>query len=358
MALRDVQPRFATTGVGSMPRPPEVRALFEDVDIEHGAAAGRDRLDAAVRRVVAAQEEAGLDIVTDGEWRRLSYIGVIADLCRGFERSVVAGRSWHTVVAPLEVERPGLFAEEARFLIGATRRAAKVALPSPYLLGERMWDESRSRDAYPTRRAFTEALVPILRAEVERLRGLGLAMVQIDDPHLCLFVDERVRAAYDKPDEELAYAVDLVNRVVGGFDDLTIGIHLCRRNKGRAGWVGEGPYDRILPALRALDVDAYLLEFTIPVAGDVAVLRKLPDDRWIGLGCVDCRSATIEPAEAIVARVEAALAHVEARRLFLCPDCGFAPGSAADVPFGEAVQKLAAEAQAAAILRRRHGESG
>lgn len=96
------------------------------------------------------------------------------------------------------------------------------------------------------------------------------------------------------------------------------------------------------------------LEFTIPVAGDFAVLRELPDDRLVGLGCVDCRAAAIDSAETIVGRVEQALGHVDRERVSLNPDCGFAPGSAADIPIDEAYAKLRNEAAAARILRERH----
>ena len=97
----------------------------------------------------------------------------------------------------------------------------------------------------------------------------------------------------------------------------------------------------------------YVLEFTIPVAGDFAALGKRPDDRHIGLGCVDCRGARIDPPEVIVSRVDP-LRHVDAERLWLNPDCGFAPGSAADIPIDEAHAKLKNEAPAARILRERH----
>src|SRR5262245_14044669 len=126
-----------------------------------------------------------------------------------------------------------------------------------------------------------------------------------------------------------------------------------RRNKGRQGWIGEGGYDPIIPFLGMLDVDQYVLEFTIPVAGDFSVLRELPDDRQVGLGCVDCRGETIESPEAVAARVEQALRHIDAERVWLNPDCGFAPGSAADIPVDEAYAKLRTEAEAAALLRRR-----
>lgn len=94
-----------------------------------------------------------------------------------------------------------------------------------------------------------------------------------------------------------------------------------------------------------------MLEFTIPVAGDFAVLRDLPEHSLIGLGCVDVRSEKIEAPNQIAARVESVLQHVEASRLTLNPDCGFAPGSAAEIPMDEAYQKLKNEALAAGILR-------
>jgi 5-methyltetrahydropteroyltriglutamate--homocysteine methyltransferase len=133
-------------------------------------------------------------------------------------------------------------------------------------------------------------------------------------------------------------------------------VHLCRRNKARQGWVGEGGYEPIVPALRALNVDQYVLEFTIPVAGDFAVLRQLPDDRLIGLGCVDCRAEAVEAPEAVAARVRQALRHVDAARVWLNPDCGFAPGSAADIPVDEAYAKLCSEAAAARLLRKEKTE--
>ncbi|HEY3082253.1 MAG TPA: hypothetical protein VGM69_20400, partial [Chloroflexota bacterium] len=269
----------------------------------------------------------------------------------------VDGRSWHTVVAPLQPKNPGFVAAEARFLRARTDRLTKVCLPSPYLLGQRMWDPLRSRDAYPTREAFMRALVPYLRRELELLGDAGVDVVQLDDPHVCLFVDPRVRAELADPEGELALAIDLLNEIVAGRDRAgpLIAIHLCRRNRGRAGWWGEGGYDPILPALRRLRVDQYVLEFAIPVAGDVAALRGLPDDRLIGLGCVDCRAAHIDTPEEIVARVEAALRHVDATRLWLNPDCGFAPGAAAEIPLDEAYAKLRNEALAAQILRERYG---
>src|SRR5215213_620066 len=194
------------------------------------------------------------------------------------------------------------------------------------------------------------ALVPYLRRELELLRDSGVDVVQFDDPHICLFVDPRVRAEHADPEREVALAVDMLNEIVAGVEGVTVGIHLCRRNRGRQGWWGEGGYEPIMPHLRRLQVDQYTLEFTIPVAGDLSALRGLPDDRLIGLGCVDCRGEHVDSPAEIAARVEQALRHVDAERLSLNPDCGFAPGSAAAIPVDEAYAKLCAEAEASTQL--------
>jgi len=345
---------FPTTVVGSMPRPQFVRDLLRpETRKSLGDAEFTRRLDAAVAYVVAMQEAAGIDIISDGEWRRLSYIGVIADLCDGFEVGYHGQQPWTTVVGKIGPKAPGLVAREAVFVRDHSRCEAKVALPSPYLLGQRMWEPEKSRGAYSTREGFMRALVPILRGELDAIRRAGLRRVQFDDPHICLFVDERVRSQYADPRHELDLAVELLNDVLAGFDDLHTAIHLCRRNKARAGWVGEGGYGPILDHLGRLKVKQYMLEFAIPVAGDFAVLKDLPADRGIGLGCVDCRGEQIDTPEQIAGRVEQALSYVAADRLTLHPDCGFAPGSAADIPIDEAYQKLCNESAAAELLRAR-----
>jgi 5-methyltetrahydropteroyltriglutamate--homocysteine methyltransferase len=203
-----------------------------------------------------------------------------------------------------------------------------------------------------------EALIPLLRDELIAVRDAGVTIAQFDDPHLCLFVDERVRAQYPDPEREIRLCVEMLNAIVEGVAGVTIALHLCRRNRGREGWVGEGGYDPILPALRALHVHQYVMEFTIPVAGDLRVLRELPADRQVGLGCVDCRGEHIDSTDEIVARVEQALAHLRPDQILLNPDCGFAPGSAADIPLDEAYLKLQNEAQAARLLRARCLDQG
>ena len=88
--------------------------------------------------------------------------------------------------------------------------------------------------------------MPVLREELIALRDEGVAVAQFDDPQLCLLVDPKFRAQYDDPEDEMDYCVDMLNRVADGVDGIRLALHLCRRNKGRAGWVGEGGYEPIL----------------------------------------------------------------------------------------------------------------
>jgi 5-methyltetrahydropteroyltriglutamate--homocysteine methyltransferase len=351
---------FPTTVVGSMPRPQFLKDLFDE--FHHGQVSEAERqrlLDESVPFAIALEESAGVDVVSDGEWRRFSYVAVISDVAKGFTRGRSGagrdGKYWHTVTGRLESGDTEVLSGHARFALAHSRRPVKVALPSPYLLSVRMWDEAQSTHAYPTREDFARALVPILRAQVEALVAAGVHTVQLDDPHLCLFVDPKVRAGFKDADAEAMHCVGLVNAVFEGIRGVRRAVHLCRRNKGRRGWVGEGSYDPILPALKALDVDQLMMEFTIPAAGDMRCLRELPTRFEIGLGCVDCRGEVVDPPEAIAARVERAMEHVAKERIWLAPDCGFAPGNAADIPLEEAYAKLKNMSVAARLLRDRHG---
>jgi 5-methyltetrahydropteroyltriglutamate--homocysteine methyltransferase len=349
---------FPASVVGSMPRSQFVRDLISD------AAMSREeydrRMDAAVRYIVAVQEQAGLDVITDGEWRRKSYIGVVAELAHGFELShnPADGRSWTIVVDKLAPKAPGFIAREVTFVRGITSREVKATLPSPALLGERMWDVHKSAKAYPKREEFVRACVPILRREVELLQQAGVDIIQIDDPHLCLFVDPEVRAGYEDPDRAADFAVEVVNEVVAGFHGgVKFAVHLCRRAGARArGEAGHrGSFEPILSQLNRLEVRHLTMEFTAPGAGDFAVLRKLREDFEIGLGCVDVTPGKIDAPETIAARVREAMNHLDSERITLNPDCGFAPGSGAAVSIDEAYQKLCNEAAAARMLRAEQG---
>lgn len=349
---------FPTSIIGSMPRPDFVKDLIaRDCQVSED---DYERLmGAAIRSVVALQEAAGLDVVSDGEWRRKSYIGVIAELAHGFElsRNPADGRPWTIVTDRLTPKKPGFIAQEVAFLKKLTSRDIKATLPAPALLGERMWDATASSKAYPTREAFVRDCVPILRREIELLRDEGVSIIQVDDPHLCLFVSDEVRAGYDNPDQAADFAVDMDNELVAGFDDVRLAVHLCRRAGARARGEAnhQGSYDPIMAQLRRLAVGHITMEFTSPGSGEMSVLRQLPEHVEIGLGCVSTFPGEVDAVDTIVARVEQALQFVAPQRITLNPECGFAPGSGAVVSIDEVYLKLKHEVAAAKRLREKYG---
>jgi 5-methyltetrahydropteroyltriglutamate--homocysteine methyltransferase len=348
---------FPTSVIGSLPRPKFVKDLISE-DCQLDEAEYRRLMGGAIHAAVALQEMAGLDVITDGEWWRKSYIGVIAELAHGFElsRNPADGRPWTVVVDKLSPKKPGFIAQEVAFLKTLTKRWIKATVPAPALLGERMWDPQKSSKAYPKREDFVEACVPIIRREVELLRDAGVSIIQVDDPHLCLFVDPQVRSQYDNADKAADFAVDMDNQVVDGIQGAKLAVHLCRRAGARARGEAEhrGGYDPILKQLGRLKVGHITMEFTTPGAGDMSVFKQLPENIEIGLGCVSCQPGQIDSAEAIVERVEMALKYLEPSRVTLNPDCGFAPGSAAEVSLDEVYTKLCNEVRAAKILRQKY----
>ena len=349
---------FPTSVVGSMPRPQVVKDLIAE-DSSLPAQEYQRLMQSCVRYVVALQERAGLDVVTDGEWWRKSYIGVIAELAHGFElsRNPADGRPWTIVVDKLAPKKPGFIAQEVTFLKQITTKQIKATIPAPALLGERMWDPQKSATAYPTRRAFVRDCVPFLRREVELLRDEGVSIIQIDDPHLCLFVDEDVRAKYEDAEAAADFAVDMVNQIVENIEGVTLAVHLCRRAGARSRREARyrGSYDRIIKQLNRLKVHHLTLEFTTAEAGDMPVFGRLREDFEIGLGCVSSEPGQIDSVESILRRVERALEYLAPERITLNPDCGFAPGSAAVVSIDEVYTKLKNEVEAANRLRAKYG---
>jgi 5-methyltetrahydropteroyltriglutamate--homocysteine methyltransferase len=351
-------PLFPASIIGSMPRPAFVQELMQQAS-SYSEEEYRRLLGSSIRYVVALQEAAGLDVLSDGEWWRKSYIGVIAELAHGFQLSQnpADGRPWTIVVDKLSPKQPGFIAQEVSFLKQLTGRAIKATLPAPALLGERMWDPQLSAQAYPTRESFVEACVPILRREIELLRDEGVTIIQIDDPHLCLFVDPQVRAQYEDPVRSTDFAVAMNNQLAEGINGVKLAVHLCRRAGARARGEAqfEGGYETILPALKRLAVHHITMEFTTPGAGEMSVLSELPEHIELGLGCVSCQPGEVDTAETIVARVEQALQYIDPQRITLNPDCGFAPGSAAEVSIDEVYLKLKHEVAAAHLLREKYG---
>ena len=345
---------FPTSVVGSIPRSKFVLDLING-NPSLSPERYEHEMDAAIRYIVALQEHAGLDVLTDGEWRRKSYIGVIAELAHGFELGYNPedGRPWTIVVEKLSTKCPGFIAKEIEFVKKITSRQVKATIPSPALLGERMWHPEKSKKAYPNRDDFVRDCVPVLKRELELIQKAGADIIQIDDPHLCLFVDPQVRSQYKNPDAAADFSVDMVNAVVADAKNVKLAVHLCRRAGARVRGEAQfqGGYDPILKQLNALKVNHLTMEFTAPGVGDMAVFKKLREDFEIGLGCVSVAPGQIDSAETIAKRVRQAAEFLAPERIVLNPDCGFAPGSGAKVDIDEAYTKICNEVTAAKILR-------
>ena len=355
---------FPAMVVGSMPRPGFFRDMVDRALSEGGSEEELQRMmDRAIPYVAAVQEAAGLDVISDGEWRRKSYIGVIADMVTGFELEKVHVDSYrhgayvgYTVTGRIEPVNPGLFAREARFLKACTDREVRVALPAPSHIGAVNWDPVRSVDAYPTMEACVEDLVPIIRQEALLLRDEGVRYIQFDDTTIGRMYDSiRGRGAF-MPDyaDQVAYAVDTLNRVIEGMGDVHVSLHLCgKRPLDESG--GKTGYDALLPGIKELNVDMLMFELSEATDDDVALLAELPEHVDIGVGCLHSKKAGIDTPEEIVERVERVLQVVAPERIAIHPDCGFAPGSYWDIPMEEAYEKLRNEVIAAERLRAKYG---
>ena len=347
---------FPTTVIGSLPRPNWIRELILDRKEGRIGEEEADRLlDRVIESVIVLQERAGLEEITDGEWRRESYVKVFAERVRGFEHDLnpSAGLPYPAVVAPIEYFRP-IAADEVPFVRARTQRRVKATLPAPYIIGRRMWHPEHSRKAYPEREAFMAACVPVLRQEIEAVRDAGANTVQLDEPWLSTLVDPEFREQEGITDVqyEMDLCVDLVNQTVDGIEGIDITMHLCHAHFDRQHG-SEGPYDLIMPALAKVRVGMVSLEFATPVAGGAASLARFPENIRLGFGCIDHCDRNVEHPDEVIRRVESALQYVEKERITLHPDCGFSPSVQNPMDLDEAYLKLKAMCTAAELLRHR-----
>jgi len=374
-------PPLAVMGIGSWPRPRwMIDSMHAHVEGRLDEAAFHETANDAVRLAVAAQERAGVGVMTDGEQRRDSYASFVAtrlDNCQlipltdllplvdhpeEFERELRA-----LDVPAADVRHPAVFgrigrsrplvAHELDFLRTLTAKPVKVALPGPYLLTRTMWMECLSERAYQTREQLAEDIVAALRAELADLVAAGVTLVQLDEPVLSevVFSGPKSRPSFmcgalsesRGPEHELGFARDLVNAVVDGIPRERIALHVCRGN-----WTPDesvalsGSYEPLLPTLQAMKVGAYLLEMCTPRAGEMEILRALPADARVGVGVVNQKHAEPEQLDEVAAKIGKAIDLFGAERVLLHPDCGFA--TFADNPICNA---SSAEAKLSVIAR-------
>jgi 5-methyltetrahydropteroyltriglutamate--homocysteine methyltransferase len=332
-----------TDVVGSLLRPSALLEARRRLEAGELSRVGfKEVEDQAVDEAIALQEEAGLDVVTDGEMRRLSFQSQVPAAVDGFgewDLDAFLWGEWHSeelgdltierppiaVVAPLR-RRRSLSGEEFAYARGRTDRILKVTLPSPSLFAN-FYDPERSREAYPTLEAFLGDVAEILRQEVEELVELGATYIQLDAPHYPLLLDERYRAFYESrgwPAERwLDLGSELDNTVMGDHPGVTFGFHLCRGNQaGR--WLVEGGYDwlaeRLFGRIRA---QRLLLEYDDARSGGFEPLSHAADDAICVLGLVTTKTPRRETVAELEGRIREAASVVSLERLALSPQCGF-----------------------------------
>src|SRR5918912_1263733 len=322
--------------VGSLLRPPELLEAREaHARGELGPPAFKAIEDRAVLDVIRLQEDAGLDVITDGELRRESFQSELVAAVDGFEGVTIDAwlwGAWHSdELGDKTVERPAgmavverlhrrrsLAAEELVFLRAHTDRIAKVTLPSPTLFAN-LWDPERSAGAYPTFDAFMDDVVAILVEEVRELRRLGATYLQLDAPHYPLLIDPAWRAFYEErgwPLERwLSYGIALDNAVIEAAPGVTFGFHLCRGNQDSR-WLVAGGYDAIAePIFRGVHAHRLLLEYDDERSGGFDPLNLVPDDKQVNLGLVTKKGQRSETEDELEARIEEASNLVPLERL-------------------------------------------
>ena len=346
---------FPTMVIGSLPRPVWVQEVIRDrLNGKISDSESNHILVDAVPLAIQLQEMAGLDYVSDGEWRRENYARVVADNVYGFNRGEVS-RGPLTLNA-FVVDKPkavGSIAEnEAKYLINHTDHKTLVALPSPCTIGDLMWHPYYSKKAYSTREAFVEACVPIIRAEIISLSRLGVDAIQLDEPLLPRISYPHMYGYNDVAD--LRSAVELsvltINEVTKGLHESFITVHLCHSH-GDEYKVIPGTEKLIMSAVNRMKVDRFAMEFNSPVGIELQALSDFPDDKMLGIGVIEPKAAKIEKPESIVERTEKALQFVDKKNIGLNPDCGFATSAMGSGNLDNAYMKLSVMSEGAKMLR-------
>lgn len=330
---------FRSDVVGSLLRPADLSAARERHERgEIDPAAFKAVEDRAVDAAVRLQEEAGLDVLTDGEQRRYAFFGHLVEALEGFDRHggwAIPFRDDQggelTFKRPVVVERlrwrRSMCAEEYTYLRARTTRPAKVTLVSTQQAAA-YYDPRRSGGAYPTRDAYLADLVDLTRREIAELVRLGCTYVQIDAPQYAALLDPRMREGYQQRgsdvDEMIDRTIELDNAVIAGFGGVTFGLHICRGNN-QSMFYASGGYDPIAERVfRRTRFDRYLLEYDDARSGTFAPLRFMPDDRVVVLGLVTTKQPRLETRPELEARIAEAAAVVPLERLAISPQCGFA----------------------------------
>ena len=344
MAPRDTPP-FRADHVGSLLRPPELaraRAEFKAGTID--ADALRDAEDDAIRGVIELQRSAGLQSVTDGEFRRTSWHMDFIYSLQGIEQ--VQGESIHVQFrsddgeydyAPPAMRVAGkvgldgtIFASAFEFLRdnAAAAQTPKLTIPSPSMVHYRGGNSSIDESVYPQIEGFWDDLTAAYARQLAGAYELGCRYLQLDDTSLAYINDPAQRAHIEQiggdPDHLHEQYIANINKALADKpQDLVVTTHLCRGNN-QSMWAAEGGYDFVAEALFGdLNVNGYFLEFDDERSGTFEPLRFVPAGKQVVLGLVTTKRPALEDADLLKRRIEEASQFVDVDQLCLSPQCGF-----------------------------------
>ena len=352
--------------VGSLLRPEYLREIRDaaregNVDSEELHVAE----DRAVREAIALQEGAGIEAITDGEYRRNGWIALIPIFDDPIFRPPVSGFEfldaesgwrdlWKTgagekadtsglppqepfVTRRLEVDRD-IVTDEYAFLKANARARTKYTIPAPSW-HRIYWHPEYSADAYPTSDDFISDVARILRMHViDRLVELGCDYIQIDAPNYAQWhIDPGNRAAFEEHGHDMAHELvadaEFDSMVFEGLSGVTRAMHMCRGNAPGGMWAATGGYEAISTEVfpRLENVDRLLLEYDSDRAGTFAPLADVLPHHQVVLGLVTTKDGELEDADVLVSRIEEATQYVPLERLAVSPQCGFASGEISKV---------------------------
>ena len=353
--------KFRADHVGSLLRPGrllEARRRLDAGMIE--AEELRIVEDEEIAEAVRRQKQAGIDVITDGEFRRADFRAGFVDAVAGIEVRMVE-RPWQSdggvatlpsrqyVVAGRLQQQRRLTEGDVPYLQSLTSAPLKVTLIAPGFLVDRFWLDGVTDEFYASREELAAELAAITKAEIQALFDEGVRYVQLDNPGYAAFLGEYNRERSDGLTKQQAFAqmLDTDRAATEGVErhrTCSIGLHICRGNQNSM-WLGEGDYEPIAEQLFAeLPVNRFLLEYDDERSGGFAPLRFIPEPKMAVLGLVSSKHAAMESIDEIHARIDEATRYVAWENLAISPQCGFA--SVADGP-----NKMTADQQYAKLQR-------
>jgi 5-methyltetrahydropteroyltriglutamate--homocysteine methyltransferase len=293
--------------------------------------------DRAVNEAIALQEDAGVDVITDGEMRRYAFYGHLVEALEGFDKYggwaiPFRDETGEQLVLkrPVVVERlrwlRSMCAEEWVYLRSRRRAPGKVTIISAQQAAA-YYDPEKSKSAYSSRDAYLADIVDFSRREVDELVRLGCTYIQIDAPQYAALLDPQMREGYrqrgNDPDKLIDLCIELDNAIIRDHPGITFGIHICRGNN-QSKFYASGDYEPISRIFSLTHFQRFLLEYDDVRSGGFEPLRHVPGDRFVVLGLVTTKKPRLESAAELRQRIQEATRYIPLERLALSPQCGFA----------------------------------